>query len=52
MGFHGIDAVPGLIPSYTTVQRMLLTPLRGQQVYDIDIMSMLFYNGSSWVIIG
>lgn len=42
-----------LLPRMTTVQRVAMAPNnttdRGMQVYDIDTLSIWYWNGSSWI---
>ena len=49
--FVSVVGTPGLVPSYTTIQRLALTPLNGQQVLDTDFGYMFFYVGGSWEIL-
>jgi hypothetical protein len=41
-------ATPGLMPSYTTIQRLALSPAIGQIVFDTDFDYLFCYNGTSW----
>jgi hypothetical protein len=41
---------PVLFPQFTTVEKLALTPLtEGEQVYDITLHQMSYWNGTTWI---
>jgi hypothetical protein len=48
VGGPGVGAVK--FPQYTTVQKLaIVSPTEGEQVYDITLHMMSYWNGSVWV---
>jgi hypothetical protein len=48
---NATNAINGTTYTYTTAERLALTPSTGQQAYDTELGTLFIYDGSFWVAI-